>query len=403
MNTKVGSSSKLLWLGFFVAILVLALVTVFAVLRGGRQLADAQLQQSSPPVQELMYVILNGEQRIVPESKRLQLSLDMQDQVITEQEQLAAQIQQQIDAMVDASFSSVHDNVENFADWYYSLTGEYMRYAHAIGGDMGRYMQQRFNETVFLPAALETNVDNMLVALNTQLLQSLKQSSEKLSAQLQLVVAANSWPVSSSTPVVGNSLDLDQLFARGFELTSTDINRQLFASMAAAGTGIVVAKGLGAMVAKKALAKVAATNSFHLAATLLAKLAAKSAVKGGGVLAGAGTGAAVCSPTGPGALICGAVGGLIAWVVIDKAVIELDEALNRDLFEREIHAAIDVQQQKLKQDLRQASQAVLEAGFIPLKKGSQVFAVPAGEFTPAELLLDPAPVDYETPVETPGE
>jgi hypothetical protein len=402
MTTEKKMPPRLLWVAFFITILVLALIAGFAALRGGRQLLDAQLQQSTRPVQEILYIILNEQQRIVPESKRMQLSLDMQDQVNKEQALLEQQMQQQIDIMVDSRFAPVHDYVENFADWYYSLTGEYMRYAHAIGGDMSEYMQQRFQETVFLPAALEANVDSMLADLNEQLLQKLAQSGARLSSRLQLVVAANSWPVGNSTPVAGDSLDLDQLFAKGFQLSAADINRQLFAGVAATGAGVAVAKGMGAVVAKKIMFKVAGSKSFHIAAALLAKLAAKSAVKGGGVLAGAGAGAAVCSPTGPGALVCGAVGGLIAWIVIDKAAIELDEALNRDVFERDIHQAIDTRQHELKVMLQEAVRAVLEAGFVPLHKSSQRMAVPAGEFTPVDIILDPAPADYEKPAGSPG-
>lgn len=378
------------WLGFFSVILLLALLAGFALLRGGRQLAEVQAQQQPESVQRLLYVILNGKQSVIPEAKRLQLSLDMQDAMDTEQNVLLQKLQQQIDSAVSLAFSPVHEHVSYFADWYYSLTGEYMRYAHAIGGDMGEYLQQRLTETVFLPAATAVNLDNMLEELNAALLREMNHSGTRLTAQLELVIAASSWPLRDREAVAGDSLNLDQLFAAGLQPGSADLNRQVFATLAATGTGVAVAKGLGAMVVKNTLAKVAATKSFHMASALLAKLVAKSAIKGGGVLAGAGAGAAICSPTGPGALVCGAVGGLLAWVAVDKAVIELDEALNRQLFEEEIHAAIATQERKLKKDLQQAYAEVLSAGFLSLREGAQVLAVPAGEFIPADTFLEPA-------------
>ncbi len=390
------SSSKLVWLGFFGMLLLLALLASFALLKGGRQLARVEAEQQSGAVQKLFYIILDGEQRVIPESKRLRLSLDMQSAVDEEQQLLRQRLQQRLESAVDMAFAPVHAHVSDFADWYYSLTGEYMRYAHALGGDMSEYLQQRLRETVFLPAALESNIDNLLLESNAALIQELQQSGARLAAQLQLVVAAASWPVGSGQPLIGESLDLDRLFAAGLQLNASDINRQVLATLTATGTGVAVAKGLGAAVVKKTVAKVAGTKSFHLASALLAKLAAKSAIKGGGALAGAGAGAAICSPSGPGALVCGAVGGLIAWIAVDKAVIELDEALNRETFEDEIHAAIAEQQEQLKSSLLQAHEHILSAGLAPIKQGAQALAVPAGEFTPVDTALNPAArSDYE--------
>lgn len=396
VDNNTASSSKLLWLGFFSMILLLALLAGFALLRGGRQLAEQQVQHQAVPVQRLLSVILNGEQRVVPEAKRLQLSLDMQGALDAEQSTLEQRMQQRIDTAVDTAFAPMHGHVSDFSDWYYSLTGEYMRYAHAVGGDMAAYLQQRLEETVFQPAALDVNLDNMLADLNAGLLQEMKQSGTKLTTELGLLIAASSWPSGPSAPVMGDSLNLDQLFAAGLELSSADLNRQVFSTLVATGTGVAAAKGMGAVVAKKTLAKMAGTKSFHAASVLLAKLAAKSAIKGGGVLAGAGTGAAICSPTGPGALVCGAVGGLLAWVAIDKAVIKLDEALNREEFEKDIHQAITSRQDQLKAALQTAYAGVLNQGFQPLIKGAQTLAVPVGEFTPADALLKPANQnDYE--------
>ncbi len=389
MNHSGASSTRLVWLGFFGMIVLLALLASFSLLRGGKQLIEMQAQQQAEPIQNLLYVILNGERRMIPEADRLQLSLDMQEAVDDERNLLQQQLRQQIDAAVDRAFAPVHGHVADFADWYYSLTGEYMRYAHAVGGDMAEYLEQRLRETVFLPAALDVNLDAMLMSLNAGLVQEMAQSGGRLAAKLQLFVAENSRPSGAGEAVIGDSLNLDQMFSSGLQLSTTDVGRQVFATLAATGTGAAIAKGMGAAVVKKTVAEIAATKSFHAASALLVKLAAKSAVKGGGALAGAGAGAMICSPAGPGALVCGAIGGLVAWVAIDKAVIELDEALNRQLFEDDIHAAISVQQEQLKESLRQAYSEVLDESFLSLKKNAQVLAVPVGEFIPADLLRHP--------------
>lgn len=169
-------------------------------------------------------------------------------------------------------------------------------------------MQQQLKETVFLPAALEANLDNMLADINARLSRDIRQSGDRL-----LPAAAGYCcrflACRVREPVFGDSLNLDEMFASGVQLSSRDLNRQVVAALAATGTGVVLAKGVGAVVVKKTLAKVAGTKSFHVASALLAKLVAKSAVKGGGMLAGAGAGTAICSPAGPGALVCGAIGG----------------------------------------------------------------------------------------------
>ncbi|WP_457675030.1 hypothetical protein [Thiolapillus sp.] len=373
------------WLGFFLVILVLALVAVLALLKGGRQLAEQQLSQVAPPVQKLLYLVLDGRYHVVPEDARLALSLALQEQLGLMQEDQQQWLEARIDSAVDAAFAPVHDRVGDFADWYYSLTGEYLRYAHAIGGDMGEYLREKLETMVFVPAALETNLDNLFDSLNTDIAGQLQQAEGRLTGNLELLFRDYARPLGAGEPLLGDTLDLDALLAGSLAISRKDINRQLVSALAATGTGVAVAKGLGAVVVKKTLGKVAATKSFHLAASLLGKLAAKSAVKGGGVLAGAGTGAALCSPTGPGAVVCGAVGGLIAWLVVDKVAIELDEALNREGFEADIHAAIDAQQTRLKQQLLEVYGGLLAKQFSPLQEAAQDLGVSPGKRRPIDL------------------
>ncbi|WP_456445360.1 hypothetical protein [Thiolapillus sp.] len=386
MTEPPGKMGRGFWLGFLGVILLLALGAGFALLKGGRQLARQATAVAPVPVQKLLYVVLNGRQYVVPEASRLDLSLALQEQLETEQQSQEQWLEAHIDSAVETAFAPVHDRVGDFADWYYSLTGEYLRYAHAIGGDMGDYLQEKLRETVFLPAALESNLDNMFEALNTAFAARQKQLGGRLSGKLALVLKAHARPMRQGEPLIGDTLDLDALLTDRLAVTSKDINRQLFSALAATGTGVAVAKGLGAVVMKKTLAKVAGTKTFSLAASLLGKLAAKSAVKGGGVLAGAGSGAALCSPTGPGALVCGAVGGLIAWLVVDKVAIELDEALNRDEFEADIHTAIDAQQAVLKEQLLQVYGRLLPGRLEALGESVGDLGLKPGKMRPVDAL-----------------
>jgi len=384
--TEHGRASGRFWLGFFAVILLLALVAAFALLKGGRQLAEKQLPQAAAPVQRLLYLVLNGREYVIPEAHRLELSLALQEHLGEEQQDQQQWLESRIDSAVDAAFAPVHDRVGDFADWYYSLTGEYLRYAHAIGGDMGDYLQEQLENTVFLPAALDTNLDNLFESLDADVRSRLQQSGIRMTENLEVLLREYARPLGVGEPRLGESLDLDVLLADSLSVSAKDINRQLLSVLVAAGAGMAVAKGLGALIMKKTLTKVASGKSFHLAASLLGKLAAKSALKGGGALAGASSGAALCSPTGPGALVCGAVGGLIAWLAVDKAAIELDEALNRDAFEADIHAAIDAQQSLLKRQLQEVYGGLLARKMAAAGQSAADLGARPGSMRPVDLL-----------------
>jgi hypothetical protein len=379
-----GKVGRGFWFGFVSVILLLALAAGFALLKGGRQLAEKQLPQAPRQVQKMLYLVLNGRHYVVPEASRVELSLALQEHFGAEQRDHQQWLEERIDRAVDAAFAPVHDRVGDFADWYYSLTGEYLRYAHAIGGDMGGYLQEKLEAMVFVSSALDANLDNMFEALNADAASRLERAGSRLAGNLELLFRDYARPLGAGEPLLGDALDLDALLADSLTISRKDINRQLISALAATGTGVAVAKGLGAVVMKKTLAKVAATKSFHLAAGLLGKLAAKSAVKGGGVLAGAGSGAALCSATGPGAVVCGVVGGLIAWLVVDKVAIELDEALNREQFEADIHMAIDEQQAQLKQGLLDVYGGLLEKQLAPLHQSATNLGVPPGRRRPVD-------------------
>jgi hypothetical protein len=97
--------------------------------------------------------------------------------------------------------------------------------------------------------------------------------------------------------------------------------------------GEKVSVAVAAAVGYKLALKVAERIAFKIDAKILSKLAQKLAAKAGSklasVLAGFGSGVAVCAETGPVSLLCGVVGGVIAWVATDYAINKLDEVLSR--------------------------------------------------------------------------
>ena len=99
---------------------------------------------------------------------------------------------------------------------------------------------------------------------------------------------------------------------------------------------------------------VSATIAKKLAAKVAAKASAKGLAKGGGVLAGAGGGALLCSWSGPGAAVCGVVGGAAAWLLTDAVVVNIDEYFNREDFENELRTLLDEDRAKKRKQLTAA-------------------------------------------------
>jgi hypothetical protein len=70
---------------------------------------------------------------------------------------------------------------------------------------------------------------------------------------------------------------------------------------------------------------------------------------------GTAIGAGVCAFLGPpGWLACGAAAGTALWITTDKVMIELDEAIHRDEFEREVKNMIDELKKEVKERIKQS-------------------------------------------------
>lgn len=116
-------------------------------------------------------------------------------------------------------------------------------------------------------------------------------------------------------------------------------------------------KVLASKTTAAVVGKVAAKKTFQTGAALATKTLAK---KGSSTLLSAGVGTALCAPTGPAAILCGVTAGLITWFTVDKALIELDEVLNREEMRAEILAVLDEQKALLGEQLTQKQVARID-------------------------------------------
>jgi hypothetical protein len=253
-----------------------------------------------------------------------------------------------IDAGLQQIFASVERGVDSYLDWYFSVAGEYQRLAAVLTDEFVDVMQDQLQEHLFAAGNFDTALDQLNRNIEYDAAERFARFAPQLGSELQTAPCN----VGGLTLAPLSNLDHDALRA------------------SAAATG-----GVGAgVVASKALAK-------KTAAAVTGKLAAKTlAKKGSSSLLSAGLGTALCAPGGPVAILCGVTAGLVTWLAVDKALVELDDALNREEMRAEILDALADQQAELADKLKQKHYSRIDAlagrisdalrnSFIPYKDG----------------------------------
>lgn len=214
----------------------------------------------------------------------------------------------QVLALLDAAYEPVYTAVPKYADFHYSVWGEYAELTEAALGDVSSKLQE------MLFSGLEGRLEGVAIELD-EIFNSVFQ------AELRTASSATSDFSFDLGPITSQALD----DAANRMLVTVPV-----AAVASVGSGLAL-KTAAAAMAKK----------------IAAKLAVKAATKTGGKLAaigsGVGIGAAACSWSGPGAALCAAVGGAGAWIVADYGIVKLDEYWNRDEFEADLRAMIDTE------------------------------------------------------------
>lgn len=338
------------WVGFFGVLVLLALLSAAALLQGSRELAETRTAVAAEPVWR---IVVHGEVHLLDEAAFKQFQAQLDKSVDGRLSGLLQESDELIQRKVEALFVPVYAAIPRYADWYYSLTGEYLRYAHALGSGMVGYMEEKLREILFDETGMEQALAQLPRELQPEMVEMLGQAGRGVLADLSAGLQQNGeeqvplqWELAGEVP-------MDTLMSEELMPSGGLAGRQLFSLGAGAGAGVLAAKGGGALLVKKMVASVAGGKSFQLAAGVAGKLAAKSAAKGGSVLAGAGTGALICTPGGPLALLCGAAAGIATWLAVDLVVLEIDEELNRESLEAEIRQAILREQTALSDSLKQ--------------------------------------------------
>jgi len=392
MGIKIKPEKKSLssWflIGFIPVLLTGLLFAVFAFIRGGQQWAEQAVHQSETlPVhwKEVIQVTLSGGDGLYVDRESLQrIRGQSLDWLASRGKQTRKRISMALEDRTGELFAGAEQRIPAFVDWYYSLTGEYARLFHAAVGDLPGYLAERLEALIFGPAGTTAGVERLLEEMDGRLTDDLSRAVADFQRQLAQMVRAHQVqePVVELRvtghwmPAVGSVEQVIPLLS----LSSSDISRQGLATSAGAAAAAIAFKKLGATTLAKSAGVFVAKPSTGLLAALVAKLGLKSAIASGGAVAmagaGAGTGASLCAgtivgaPLAPGcALLGGVVTGAVTWLLVDKAVLEADELVNRDELENQLREALAAQRDDLRVTLKTHYLEAARAGFRQLEQG----------------------------------
>ena len=219
-------------------------------------------------------------------------------------------VEPDVGAVLRSVYAPVYAAIPIYAEFHYSVLGEYTELTEAALGQMSGAIEKR------LFAGFGTRLNGASQTLDQRYVEEY-QNALKNNIQAKIPAEKLSLPLGQMSQSV-----LQDAMSRA-SITFP------IASVSAGVVGSGGLKAISALIAKKMATKIAA------------KAAIKGVAKGGGILAGAGGGALLCSWSGPGAALCGIVGGTAAWLLTDAAIINIDEYYNRAEFEAELRLMID--------------------------------------------------------------
>jgi hypothetical protein len=282
---------------------------------------------------------------------------------------------------LDTAFSGVRQRLPAFADWYYSLGGEYARLAHAalswVDPASGRFVAERAASVLFPPAQWEQHLTALDDAAFARLYSHQTAVREGWLAELSRRLSEHRVPAplhrSDAAQVAPDMVHMDVLLQELMVRERAALeSRAAFATLTAGGVM------LGPAVWRAASARSAAAGA-RVSAT---RAAGRGAARAGSAAAG---GAAVCSPGGPVALGCAVVAGAAAWLVADWTLLRIDEALHREALLEAMDESLELLRQDMEREILAsydgliagqfgAAQDEIRRTFVPRRAGASTGA-----------------------------
>ncbi len=320
--------------------------------------------QPAPPV----HVTLAGEHYRVPaeraETLALLSSLRFADGEAEAREMAHAHLRRGLDAL----FDDLSAQLPRFADWYYSLGGEYSRISMSLLQWMrlseGGYVERKAQELVFDASGFQQRLQGLRLDVDERLMQQMRGTRESWLAEMLRQMESDRLPLPPRQQE--EAVALDQLMARLSGHGSEAFSLRLSASSAVAG-GAAAGPFLWRLASRRAVAM--------SGQAIAARGAARGAARAG---AAAGGGAALCAPTGPGALACALAAGGATWLATDWALLRVDEMLNRDEFLEALQAGLDELRHEVEQELLAAYDELVEQRYGAMQQDIRRTFVPVG-------------------------
>ena len=242
----------------------------------------------------------------------------------------------ELETEIHLAFDDMTDRVDDFLDWYYSLSAEYARILHLAAGSAGVH----FSEKLAYHLKTEAHFD-ALRGRAGRLAQAENDAGEQLHKISRILIRQNRiHPDENAAVEVSRSIITTDLPDHGDQIGFGV--RMGSASAASAGgllAGGCAGRAITAGVVRKTGARAAARVVFRFGG-------ARVAGKGGGASAGAAAGAAVGSVlpgagTAAGLVAGGAIGAVAGGLLADRALLAAEESMSREAFRTEIVGAIE--------------------------------------------------------------
>ena len=122
------------WSGFLGVLLFGLILTLFAALRsGGERFRDLPSDPIPPPLTEIVRIVIAPGESVAADAAALaKARLHITAVLARRTEQARTKMIGIIEADLQSAFAGIETYLPDFVDWYYSLSGEYMRLFYGL-------------------------------------------------------------------------------------------------------------------------------------------------------------------------------------------------------------------------------------------------------------------------------
>ncbi len=237
-----------------------------------------------------------------------------------------------INYKIDNAYNDVIGNVDNYLNWYYGLTAEYIRIMKLVTGQLDVYIKDKYK--TFL------KIDSVFKPVLSEINEIAKSSRKEFQILVNTLIKKNILDVKIFDIVIINNKTSFKRLLMLKKITligGKGLNKRITLSVLGGISGAII----GNIMAKKIV-----QQSLKIIARILAKKSLGFLARvGAGALAG-GTGGSAVPVIGTAVGVI--VGGIIGFCASNYVVLKLDEAIGREKHKKEIIDAINESRNEFK-------------------------------------------------------